>query len=422
LDWLGECWLCPVFKILDDTRKNFGTPACQYVSSQVVTLVPMTIGIFMMVSAVMMLLPFGPGKSASNILGTVLNRTLLLIVVVALLYDCKTFNTYISGPIYTMGIAASQTAMNAGINAHTAFGLKTDCVDPLASGGGTEASFYCMLEVASKTIGVPIRLGMNIIKDINDMDWWDKMVNSPKIVAEWAMSVTMIVIGILIVITYFMLNVDFALYTTIFEVLSSFYVLMFLHPITRGFALSSLKGLFASAVGLFLASLVLTAQIAMIAYTIDVQPDLKSVDDVAKYLIDTGEKDPARGFGDPVFLMLLAGSLIINAAMAGVSSQAKALVSAGSNIGIPQIGGDFAQKLQERIQGAFQSVGDTVSGAAYNQKLSQDNRQLWAKKVWRPFGKSAFGRGLRVAMTPVSSAVRATWGAAFNKTTPRTEA
>jgi hypothetical protein len=175
-------------------------------------------------------------------------------------------------------------------------------------------------------------------------------------------------------------------------------------------------------VGLFLASLVLTAQIAMIAYTIDVQPDLKSVDDVAKYLIDTGEKDPARGFGDPVFLMLLAGSLVINAAMAGVSSQAKALVSAGSNIGIPQIGGDFAQKLQERIQGAFQSVGDTVSGAAYNKKLSQENRQLWAKKVWRPLGKSAFGRGLRVAMTPASSAVRATWGAAFNKTTPRTEA
>ena len=65
-----------------------------------------------------------------------------------------------------MGIQASQTAMNVGIGAHTAFGLKTDCVDPLAKGGGTEASFFCMLEVASKTIGVPIRFGMEIIKNI----------------------------------------------------------------------------------------------------------------------------------------------------------------------------------------------------------------------------------------------------------------
>ena len=415
LDWLGECWLCPIFKILDDTRKSFGTPACEYISSQVVVLVPITLGIFMMVSAAMMLLPFGAGKSASTVLSGMLGRTFLVIVVVALLYDCRTFNTYISGPIYTMGIKASQTAMNVGIGAHTAFGLKTDCVDPLATGGGTEASFFCMLEVASKTIGVPIRFGMEIIKNINEMNWWEKMLNSPSVVVQWLMAVVMIVIGVLIVITYFMLNVDFALYTMIFEVLSSFYVLMFLHPTTRGFAVSSLKGLFASALGLFLASVVLTAQIAMIAYVIDVQPDLKSVDDIAKYVVDDGDKDPARGFGDPVFLMLLAGLLIINAAMAGVASQAKAMVAAGSNLGIPQMGGDFAQKLQQRVQGAFQSVGDTVALGAYQNKLSQENRQLWARNVWKPFGQSGVGRFTRTGFSLASSAVRAAWGGAPNQ-------
>ena len=406
LKWLGECWLCPIFKILDDTRKSFGTPACEYISSQVVVLVPITLGIFMMVSAAVMLLPFGAGKSASTVLSGMMGRTFLVIVVAVLLYDCRTFKTYISGPIYTMGIKASQTAMNVGIGAHTAFGLKTDCVDPLAKGGGTEASFFCMLEVASKTIGVPIGLGMNIIKDINEMHWWEKMLNSPGVVLQWLMAVVMIVIGVLIVITYFMLNVDFALYTMIFEVLSSFYVLMFLHPTTRGFAVSSLKGLFASALGLFLASVVLTAQIAMIAYVIDVQPDLNSVDDVAKYVIDKGDKDPTRGFGDPVFLMLLAGQLIINAAMAGVASQAKSLVAAGSNIGIPQMGGDFAEKFGQRVQGAFRSVGDTVALGAYQNKLSQENRQLWAKNVWGPAGKMrirgfAAGKFARVLMTPV---------------------
>ena len=414
LKWLGECWLCPIFKILDDTRKSFGTPACQYISSQVVVLVPITLGIFMMVSAAMMLLPFGPGKSASAVLSGMMGRTFLVIVVAVLLYDCRTFNTYISGPIYTMGIKASQTAMNVGIGAHTAFGLKTDCVDPLAKGGGTEASFFCMLEVASKTIGVPIGLGMNIIKDINEMGWWTALT-SPWMVLQWLMAVVMIVIGVLIVITYFMLNVDFALYTMIFEVLSSFYVLMFLHPTTRGFAVSSLKGLFASALGLFLASVVLTAQIAIIAYVIDVQPDLKSVDDVAKYVIDNGDKDPTRGFGDPVFLMLLAGQLIVNAAMAGVASQAKSMVAAGSNIGIPQMGGDFVENFQKRVQRAFQSVGDTVLGGAYQNKLSQENRQLWRQNVWKLFGKSGLGRATRIGLSPLSSVVRGVWGNAFNQ-------
>ena len=414
LKWLGECWLCPIFKILDDTRKSFGTPACEYISSQVVVLVPITLGIFMMVSAAMMLLPFGAGKSASTVLSGMMGRTFLVIVVAVLLYDCRTFNTYISGPIYTMGIKASQTAMNVGIGAHTAFGLQTDCVDPLAKGGGTEASFFCMLEVASKTIGVPIGLGMNIIKDINEMGWWTALT-SPWMVLQWLMAVVMIVIGVLIVITYFMLNVDFALYTMIFEVLSSFYVLMFLHPTTRGFAVSSLKGLFASALGLFLASVVLTAQIAMIAYVIDVQPDLNSVDDVAKYVIDKGDKDPTRGFGDPVFLMLLAGQLIINAAMAGVASQAKSMVAAGSNIGIPQMGADFAEKFGQRVQGAFRSVGDTVALGAYQNKLSQENRQLWARNVWRPFGRSGLGRFTRTGFSLASSAVRGALGNAPNQ-------
>jgi hypothetical protein len=414
LDWLGECWLCPIFKILDDTRKSFGTPACEYISSQVVVLVPITLGIFMMVSAAMMLLPFGAGKSASTVLSGMMGRTFLVIVVAVLLYDCRTFNTYISGPIYTMGIKASQTAMNVGIGAHTAFGLKTDCVDPLAKGGGTEASFFCMLEVASKTIGVPIGLGMNIIKDINEMGWWTALT-SPWMVLQWLMAVVMIVIGVLIVITYFMLNVDFALYTMIFEVLSSFYVLMFLHPTTRGFAVSSLKGLFASALGLFLASVVLTAQIAMIAYVIDVQPDLNSVDDVAKYVIDKGDKDPTRGFGDPVFLMLLAGQLIINAAMAGVASQAKSLVAAGSNIGIPPTGANFAEKFEQRVQVAFRSVGGALAGGAYQNKLSQENRQLWRKNVWRPFGRSGLGQVTRTGFSLAASTVRGALGNAPNQ-------
>ncbi len=414
LAWLGECWLCPVFKILDDTRKSFSTPACQYISSQVMVLVPITLGIFMMVSAAMMLLPFGPGKGASAVLSGMMGRILLVIVVAVAMYDCRTFNTYISGPIYTMGIKASQTAMNVGIGAHTAFGLKTDCVDPLATGGGTEASFFCMLEVASKTIGVPIRFGMNIIQEINAMNWAEKLLNYPWVTLQWLMAVTMIVIGILIVITYFMLNVDFALYTMIFEVLSSFYVLMFLHPTTRGFAVSSLKGLFTSALGLFLASVILTAQIAMIAYVIDVQPDLNSVEDVAKYVVDDGEKDTARGFGDPVFLMLLAGQLIINAAMAGVSSQAKSMVAAGSNIGIPQIGADFAEKFQQRVQEGLRAVGDTMALGAYQQKLSRENRKLWAKKVWKPLGRSRAGKALHVALTPISSTLRAA-------TKPRTD-
>jgi hypothetical protein len=405
LKWLGECWLCPIFKILDDTRKSFGTPACEYISSQVVVLVPITLGIFMMVSAAVMLLPFGAGKSASTVLSSMMGRTFLVIVVAVLLYDCRTFKTYISGPIYTMGIKASQTAMNVGIGAHTAFGLKTDCVDPLAKGGGTEASFFCMLEVASKTIGVPIGLGMNIIKDINEMGWWTALT-SPWMVLQWLMAVVMIVIGVLIVITYFMLNVDFALYTMIFEVLSSFYVLMFLHPTTRGFAVSSLKGLFASALGLFLASVVLTAQIAMIAYVIDVQPDLNSVDDVAKYVIDKGDKDPTRGFGDPVFLMLLAGQLIINAAMAGVASQAKSLVAAGSNIGIPLMGANFAENFQKRVQEAFRSVGNALALEPYKEKVSQELRQGWRKNVWGPAGKMrigqfAAGKFMRGVLTPV---------------------
>jgi len=88
LKWLGECWLCPIFKILDDTRKSFGTPACEYISSQVVVLVPITLGIFMMVSAAVMLLPFGAGKSASTVLSSMMGRTFLVIVVAVLLYDC----------------------------------------------------------------------------------------------------------------------------------------------------------------------------------------------------------------------------------------------------------------------------------------------------------------------------------------------
>ncbi|MFM7630942.1 MAG: hypothetical protein ACKO43_03930 [Alphaproteobacteria bacterium] len=407
LEWLGECWLCPIFKILDDTRKSFATPACQYISSQVIVLVPITLGIFMMVSAAMMLLPFGAGKSASSVLSGMMGRTFLVIVVAGLLYDCRTFNTYISGPIYTMGIKASQTAMNVGIGAHTVFGLKTDCVDPLATGGGTEASFFCMLEVASKTIGLPIRFGMNIIKEINEMGWWEKILNSPSVVVQWLMSVTMIVIGALIVITYFMLNVDFALYTTIFEVLSSFYVLMFLHPTTRGFAISSLKGLFASAVGLFLASIILTAQIAIIAYVVDVHPDLNSVEDIAKYVVDGGDKDKTRGFGDTAFLMLLAGQLIINAAMAGVAGQAKSLVAAGSNIGIPQMGGDFAEKFQQRVQEGLRGVGGALALGAYQQQLRRENSfTYWRDRVWKPAGRGLAGKLVGFGFSPIGYTVR----------------
>jgi hypothetical protein len=91
------------------------------------------------------------------------------------------------------------------------------------------------------------------------------------------------------------------------------------------------------------------------------------------------------------------------------------MVAAGSNIGIPQMGADFAEKFGQRVQGAFRSVGDTVALGAYQNKLSQENRQLWRKNVWRPFGRSGLGRATRVGLSLASSTVRGVWGNAFNQ-------
>jgi hypothetical protein len=113
--------------------------------------------------------------------------------------------------------------------------------------------------------------------------------------------------------------------------------------------------------------------------------------------------------------MLLAGQLIINAAMAGVASQAKFVVAAGSNIGIPLRGADFAEKFEQRVQVAFRSVGGALAGGAYQNKLSQENRRLWARNVWRPFGRSGLGQVTRGVLSPLSSAVRGAWGNAFNQ-------
>ena len=429
LDWLGTCWMCSIFKILNDARISFSPPACSFVSKNVLTIIPISIGIFMMISAAMLLLPFGPQQKASVVLGTLFNRSLLMIVITVVVYDCKTFNNYISDPIFNTGIGASKMIMEAAVKEHTAFGLKTDCEDPLAKGKGTEASFYCMLEVASKTIGLPISLGMQILRPIDNTPWQTALEKTTGggtgsyLILQWLMALVLVFLGMLVVLFYFMINVDFIIYVTIFEVLSSFYVLLFLHPITRGFALSSLKGLITSGVSLFLASVVLTGQFAVINYIVDIQPELKTADDIKSYKVDKGEKDSARGFGDPIFVMLVAGQLIINAAMKSIPEEAKKIVGAASNLGIPQIGADFASKTQETLQKATSGAIDAIALGGYAAKLERENYKLMNKHVWKKLGKTKFGKGVYAAASPVMASIFAAREAAagknFNRENPQ---
>lgn len=406
--WGTSGWTVPFIEAVNNARITYGKKAFDLIAASLTPLISAILGIWILLQAAQLLMPFGPMDSGSRTMTSVFIRIMLGIAVMMLMRNYQIFwtaqdaviegglegsaaiieralNIYNpqqgSGASSTAGIPAGGCSRpNASITADLAAAAGQDQALLATLEGEAErgARLSCTLSLMQASLGVGMNVGISLLLDVVKKPFWAilqgvggipvNLVGAQQVAAEsvWVimrMLAGAILLGIFGLASFLMAFrfIDVIVKWTVVTILAPVFISLFLFRNTRQIAWGGLKMMLADALALIFMAVILAVMVSFFNYVLS--PDSASYDSY-KTMEELSQAQLHKGLAEPAFWHLLVIGLMTLGLMSQAGAWAGYAVSMPGMLQLPAVG----TKVADTLQSAAGRLVSELGGQTFNRR------------------------------------------------------
>ena len=397
--WGSTCWTCGFLEAANKARQIYGKRIFDLVGESMVPLLSAILGVWILLQAAQLLMPFGGMDSGTKIMTGIFSRIILAIIVLVLVRNYQIFwkinnatidaglegsaaivrqSLNVFAPQQGFGAAncgragASVDAAVASLNSPTDIKLietleesrgdKLNCSLSLMQTGfgvGMDVGIGLLMESIKKPFpallqglgGIPVVIGAGIVTGGESV--WVLM----RLAAGF---VLMAVFGLAAFLMAFRF-VDVIIKWTVMTVLAPVYISLFLFPKTRSIAFGGIKVMLAEAMTLIFMAIIVSVMISLFGYLLSLpENQVKTMEELSQATLK-------KGIGEPLFWHLLTIGLMTLGLMTQAATLAGYAMSMPGMMQLPS----FGAKAADAVQSAIGKLAPQIGGAIYNRQWGQ---------------------------------------------------
>ena len=340
-DGLNACLACSLVELLANTAYELGGKAHQFLKTSVTALLAAIFGIYLLLQAGKLLLPFGPLENAAGVFNAVMTRSLVVMLAMTFMLGFGNYWTLIHTPPLTSAINLTSALMDKTKQTLGGSALIEQSCGLVNSSDITAISkaMSCTMRNAQDTVGKGLLSGLGVMftNSLSGNPLAQVTSGAVAILIAIASSAVLLLIYAPLYLSLPLKMADIIVRWTLLAVLSPLVIGAAAFPVTRSLMFAALKGIIQAALELLMYGVV----VAFGAYAMNTSIQSLTTND-AVY---------APALNSALFWQLLLIGLITNTLLRQSRSVAIALTDpspnpAGMNAGaVDELGQQAAQKI-----------------------------------------------------------------------------
>jgi hypothetical protein len=415
--WGTSGWTVPFIEAVNNARITYGKQAFDLIAASLTPLISAILGIWILLQAARLLMPFGPMESGSRIMTSVFIRIMLGIAVMMMMRNYQIFwtaqNAIIEGGlegsaaiieralrIYnpqqgsgapnTAGIPAGGCSRpNAAITPAAAAanaGQDQALLKTLEGEAERGARLSCSLSLMQASMGVGMNVGISLLLDVVKKPFWailQGVGGIPVILASgivtggestWVlmrMLAGAVLMGIFGLASFLMAFrfIDVIVKWTVVTILAPVFISLFLFRNTRQIAWGGLKMMLADALTLIFMAVILAVMVSFFNYVLS--PGSASYGSY-KTMEELSQAQLHKGLAEPAFWHLLVIGLMTLGLMSQAGAWAGHAVSMPGMLQLPAVGA----KVADTLQSAAGRLVSELGGMTFNRRWRAQKKDL----------------------------------------------
>jgi hypothetical protein len=403
--WGSTCWTCGLLDAANDARKVYGKKAFDLIGGSLVPLISAILGVWILLQAARLLMPFGAMDGGSKTMTSVFTRIILAIIVLMMVQNYQLF-WKINNATIDAGLegsaAITQKALTAfapsdGFAGATCDRAALSTAAPVPTAGAPSAAtgspppaavdllaplearrsarLYCSLSQMQAGLGVGMDVGISLLMEVVKKPFWailQGVGGIPIIVgagvvtggeSTWVlmrMAAGLVLLGVFGLAAFLMVFrfIDVIVKWTVMTVLAPALISLFVFPKTRQIAFGGIKMMLAEAMTLLFMAIIVAVMVSVFGYVLSLdETGVKTMEELSRVELK-------KGIAEPVFWHLLTIGLMTLGLMSQAASWAGYAMSMPAMMQLPSYGA----KAADAVQAAVGQLVSKTGGFMFNRR------------------------------------------------------